>query len=178
MRPKHSKTIVVDANVARSAGQTEHPKSKACRGVLDAMLKYCHKLAWTSDIAEEWKRHESSYAKRWRAAMTARKKVHRLVDVQDANLRLQINESVMAVDKTNALLKDIHLIEAAIRSDSIIISCDQRVQKLINEAAQTTTAIRLICWCDPCQELDEAVNWVASGASIETTRRFGAGVRS
>ena len=110
--------------------------------------------------------------------MTARKKVHRLVDVQDANLRLQINESVMAVDKTNALLKDIHLIEAALRSDSIIISCDQRMQKLINEAAQTTTAIRSICWSDPCQELDEAVNWVASGASIETTRRFGAGVRS
>lgn len=105
--------------------------------------------------------------------MRARKKVHTLENVQDANLRLQISELVMAIDEINAILKDIHLIEAALRTDSIIISCDQRMKKLLTEVAKTTTAIRLICWSDPCHELDEAVNWVASGASIETNRRLG-----
>jgi hypothetical protein len=177
MKARRSKTIVVDADVARSAGITEHPRSKACRGVLDAMLKYCHKLAWTSDIAEEWKRHQSSYAIQWRAAMTARKKIRKLENVQDDDLRNQMSESAMTIDEINAILKDIHLIEAALRSDSIIISCDQRMQKLLTEAAQTTAAIRLICWSDPCRELDECVNWVASGASVEMSRRFGSGVK-
>jgi hypothetical protein len=70
---KHSKRIVVDASVARSAGQSQHPTSSACRDVLDSMLSICHRVVFTQAILDEWAAHQSRYAVQWLAAMKSKR---------------------------------------------------------------------------------------------------------
>jgi hypothetical protein len=48
-----SRRLIIDASVMRSAGETEHPVSKACRNTLFEVLKICHKVAVTTELLEE-----------------------------------------------------------------------------------------------------------------------------
>jgi len=54
-----SRRIVVDASVARSAGETSHLDSVLCREFLQAMLKICHRVVLTPEIEREWRKHAS-----------------------------------------------------------------------------------------------------------------------
>lgn len=47
MKKVTSKRLVIDACVARSAGETDHPISAACRGYLLDILAICHKIVMT-----------------------------------------------------------------------------------------------------------------------------------
>ncbi len=69
-----SRLFVIDTSVAKAAGETDHPVSKACRDFMRAMLDICHRMVMTSEISAEWNRRQSHYARKWRAAMVARKK--------------------------------------------------------------------------------------------------------
>ena len=69
--------LVIDASIARAAGRTDHPISKACRDFLEDVLKICHHVVLTKETSEEWKRHQSKFTLLWRSSMFARKKVER-----------------------------------------------------------------------------------------------------
>jgi hypothetical protein len=69
-----SRRIVVDASVARSAGETSHPDSTLCREFLLAMLKICHRVVLTPEIEREWRQHASRFSMRWLATMRSRRK--------------------------------------------------------------------------------------------------------
>ncbi len=62
---KKSKRLVIDSDVARSAGTKEDPISQSCREVLQAVLSICHKVVLTEDIFAEWKRHRSNFTFVW-----------------------------------------------------------------------------------------------------------------
>jgi hypothetical protein len=80
MPTKISRRLVIDASVARSSGgeAATYPTSKHCRDFLKATLKICHRVVMTPDIMEEWRAHQSGFARRWRVSMEARKKVERM----------------------------------------------------------------------------------------------------
>jgi hypothetical protein len=84
-------------------------------------------------LAAEWDRHQSLYAARWRAEMRTRNKVVDIADGQNEKLRNQLPMS-------RAILKDLHLIEAALATDKIVISLDDRAQvALCVEATKEVT---------------------------------------
>ena len=70
--------MVVDASVARSAGRTDHDRSRACREFLRWALKYCHHLAINADVEREWKKHQSDFTRKWRIDMEQKGKVNHL----------------------------------------------------------------------------------------------------
>lgn len=56
-QPAVARSLVVDTNVARSASESQHPVSDACRNVLETMLSSQHKVVLTATQLQEWQKH-------------------------------------------------------------------------------------------------------------------------
>jgi hypothetical protein len=76
MVAKNSQRLVIDASVARSAGDKDatYPQSVHCREFLLAVLDICHQIVMTPAIKAEWDKHQSKFALMWRRQMVAKKK--------------------------------------------------------------------------------------------------------
>ena len=76
MAKVRSRVLVIDASIARAAGEVSmHPTSRDCREFLQAVLRLAHRMAMTARIQEEWNKHQSNFARRWRTAMVARRRI-------------------------------------------------------------------------------------------------------
>src|SRR3712207_5775264 len=95
-RAKNSRRIVTDADVARAAGGADarHPSARACRDFLMRMLQICHRCAMTPELLDEWRRHQSRYARRWLTQMFARKKVVIINSHRDQQFRERVFRTV------------------------------------------------------------------------------------
>jgi hypothetical protein len=58
---KMSRQIVVDASIARSAGDGIHPASQMSRQFLLDMMTICHRVVTSPDITLEWQKHTSRF---------------------------------------------------------------------------------------------------------------------
>jgi hypothetical protein len=87
--------LVIDASVARSSGETDHPVSSLCRLFLKEVLEanFEFRLVMSDEILTEWKRHRSSYSLRSHATMTAKRRVIVLDNAWDEALRLAASSS-------------------------------------------------------------------------------------
>ncbi len=148
----HSRRLVIDASVASAAGQTMAPASRRCREFLQAVLRISHHATMTPLLREEWKSHQSLFAKAWLAEMTSKAKVEAVADVQNEQLRAE-------APATRSAQKDLHLIEAALVTDRIVISLDDtaRVELSVPAAAE-------VMWVHPVDEGGHVIYWLNKGA--------------
>lgn len=116
-----SRRLVVDASLAASAGRTIVPTSYRSREFLAEVLKISHRIVMTGELAAEWRRHETLFAARWRAEMRSRGKIVDIEGIQNDEVRKQVRLS-------QAVEKDLHLVEAALATDRIVVSLDDRAQ--------------------------------------------------
>lgn len=168
-----SRRLVIDADVGRSAGESEHPVSSACRGFLDAVRECKHRIVMTDAIQAEWERHRSKYAKKWLRSMWAKKQVVQIEVVRDERLRTRISNSVVSQTEKNAVGKDMHLIEAALATDKLIALRDEAVRAAFRAAAQPVKVLRRIVWVNPTNKGEAPVDWLRSGAKSERERQLG-----
>jgi hypothetical protein len=177
---RHSKRLVIDASIARSSGGEDatYPTSKNCRDFLTATLDICHQIVMTADILEEWNAHQSRFARRWRVSMEARKKVYRLDCEADEALRHKIKQFVPADKHYEAMIKDCHLIEAAILTDKIIVSLDDIARDLFTTITVKVGEFRNLVWVNPDNIEDEQpILWLEQGAKTEKKRQLGFRIR-
>ena len=130
-----------------------HPTSFRTREFLGEVLKISHQMVLTATLAREWDRHQSLYATTWRAEMRSRKKIVDLADVPDEEVRRQVPGS-------GAVQKDLHLVEAALATDKIVVSLDDRAQ-----AALCVDATRDVVWVNAVAEGGHAIYWLRNGAN-------------
>lgn len=175
MPQKPSKRLVIDASVARSSGDENavYPTSKHCRDFLSATLKVGHQAVMTEAIREEWNRHQSGFARQWRVSMAARRKLCIVNVAPDNNLRAKISGVAARPQDREAMLKDTHLLEAAIATDHIVISLDETVRLLFRTAAIRAGEIRRILWVNPDKIEEACIDWLESGAKNEKKRQLG-----
>lgn len=85
---------MVDASIAKAAGGegAVFPLSKHCRDFMTDMMEICHKIVMTEAIFEEWKKHESRFARTWRMRMIARRKLVQLAGVSDVDIKNEIDD--------------------------------------------------------------------------------------
>ena len=122
--------LVIDASIAGKGSQL-------CREFLHCVLNSdCH-IAMTSELTREWNRHETKYSLIWRKSMTARKRVLWLADAPNDALRKQMS--------TSDMLKDAHLLEAALVTDKRIASNDERARSDF----RGIPLVRLVLWINP-----------------------------
>ena len=175
MTGKMSRRIVIDACVGASAGESEDPTSRCCREFLDEVLSICHRMVLTRDIAREWDDHGSGFALRWRGAMESRGKVARVGDLPD--LGREIDSAAKTASDRKAMLKDAHLIAAAMAADGVIASRDARARDLFAGIAADVKGLGTIAW----QHIDEAdadaLRWLRAGARPDRSLRLASGDR-
>lgn len=93
--------------------------------------------------------------------MYAKKKVTALAS-QPADERLA--RDVLGTAETDverdALEKDLPLVEAALETDSIVISRDERARKLFQRAAMRVPKLRPLVWVNPVTD-EDLLSWLA-----------------
>ncbi len=170
-----SKCLVIDTDVAHSAGgiDAQHPTSKSCRDFLSAVRDTGHKVVTTSAIKEEWSRHQSRFTMTWFSSMVARRKVCWIDAPANEELRHKVEEVAPHENKRQAMLKDIHLIEAAFEADKIVISMDETVRGCFHEITLRVGVLKQIAWVNPCKDEETPIDWLKDGAELEKDRLLG-----
>jgi hypothetical protein len=167
---------VIDANVARSAGRkdAESIASQHCREFLETMFKETrHLIVITDAIEEEWLKHQSNFASHWLASMYKRGRVCTIEIPTRGRLRFKVLRTTLSEHERSAMLKDIHLLEAALHTDRTVISQDEKVRGYFHNAAQAVKAVTLVVWVNPCQDTETLLIWLQSGAECEKERCLG-----
>ncbi len=174
MATKSSQRLVIDASVARSSGGEDavFPTSKNCRDFLKAVLDICHHVGLTPEIRDEWHKHQSNFAKRWLISMFARKKAELIDSAEDQKLRDKISRAAQSEKARAAMLKDVHLLEAALATDKIVVALDETVRALFIEAAISVGEIRNVVWVNPDRVNEEPLLWLEEGAKPDKKRRL------
>ncbi|MHB8626334.1 MAG: hypothetical protein ACYDBJ_06285 [Aggregatilineales bacterium] len=172
------KRLVIDASIARSAGPegATFPTSKHCRELLKTVMTANHRVVFTPDITEEWKKHQSAFARQWKTSMYAHRRideiayetliqliVHKRLD----KLRVMIARIAMSDKNRDIMLKDCHLLEGAAITDEIVLSLDDEVRALFAQACAKIGPIRAIIWANPDSHNSEILIWLNEGASVK-----------
>ncbi len=184
---KKKRCVVIDADVFLAAGgeNAVYPKSVHCRDLLDAILKICHSVIAPQTIRDEWDRkHDTSnrnpsrFGTGWQKQMFSRKKVDvRNPEPLNQTLRDQITGLTLRQSDERILMKDIHLVEAALVTDKIIFSCDEECRKLFAAASRRIGVLRTLMWINPDSDAEECREWLKRGAPYDkkkTLKQFAA----
>ena len=170
-----ARDLIVDASVARAAGGEEatYPTSKNCRDFLRAFLGSPHRTVMSPPINEEWNKHQSSFARTWLVSIIARKRVRRIAPSERQDLREHLLSVAAHQKACDAMLKDVHLLEAALVTDKTVIALDEVVRGLFRGTTQTIGELRPIIWINPDKAEEEPILWLEEGAEAEKRRMLG-----
>ena len=169
LRPRR---LVIDADVAHSASEAKHPISSTCRKFLETMLEVGHHVVMTDEIKKEWHLHISKYSRRWRRQMYGRRLVTQIKVDEDEILRGRIDAAVY-LDQKAIVAKDVHLIEAAIATDRLVASQDERARRAFGNASANVSELKQIVWVNPTQDEEKPIDWLRDGAKTEAHRQLG-----
>ncbi len=107
----------------------------------------------TVALAGEWDKHQSLFALRWRAEMRSQAKIVDIGVVENADVRSQVTLSP-------AVMKDLHLVEAALATDKLVVSLDDRAR-----AELRVEATRDVTWVNAVADGGHAIYWLRAGAN-------------
>ncbi|WP_164114947.1 hypothetical protein [Stenotrophomonas maltophilia] len=150
--PAKKLEVVVDADVARSSGETEHPISSSCRRALNLMSENQHYFVACPKVLAEWRKHASGFAKRWLNNMIARKRVAFITASPDYASALA--EIDMDDKKKGIAQKDAHLIDAARAKGLFVTSRDDTARTSIQGISELSDLCRGIAWVNPVSEAE------------------------
>ena len=173
MAPRHSRQLVIDASVAGSAGGSEHPVSSACRVFLEVVSEVGHRIVMTDPIRAEWQCRPSIFSAVWLGQMTRRKMVVEIIGERTEALRERVYASLLP-DQKAAVAKDLHLIEAAISTERLVTSQDERARRAFAQASEGVSELKQIVWVNPTRTGESPIDWLRNGAQDEQHRRLGA----
>ena len=166
--------LVIDASMAAAAGSLEarHPTATRCRDFLIAVKGIGHRMAWSQAVKAEWDAHQSLFAMQWRVTMMNLKKLRPVQDENLEELRKAIKGHSDDQNVVAKMLKDAHLIEAALATDRRIASGDRNARGHFGRLATTLDSRQRLNWVDPVIKGEQAVKWLETGARLERARRL------
>ncbi len=121
----------------------------------------------TPDLRDEWNKHQSNFAAKWRRSMVARRKFCWVEPADSTELWQAIAATTESDKGIAAMSKDLHLLAAALATDHIVIACDEAVRQLFAVASRDVAELRSIAWVNPSQAEESAIAWLQQGAPIE-----------
>lgn len=153
--------VIVDASVARS-GADSSSSDVAIRSMALARAiahRDCATGAlMTPALQDEWRVHASRAMSAWLARMESLGRVRRERDRNVRDLRGAV-EQVVDAGVRSALVKDLHLSEAAILHRVPVASLDERQRRYLSTLASDYPGVRRIQWFNPAT--DDVTTWVA-----------------
>lgn len=166
---------MIDADVASAAGGEDavHPRSVHCRDYLEAVLTNDHRLVITREISDEWGRHQSNFSRSWRRRMYARKSVFALNVDASTSVVTGLKRVKSTKKQRDAMLNDMHLIDAALATDRTVSSLDGEARNLYARASHSLAELKRIVWVNPDQPAEDPIGWLQRGAKPERERTLG-----
>jgi hypothetical protein len=154
--------LVVDADIMRASGTSEHPESKNARLILEQIRVSGHRLVQTPALKKEHDKHKSRFAQTWRVSMVSKKQWLLVKPPENPVLRQHLVQAQNPDSKRDetAVLKDAHLLEAAAGSDFRIISRDSTAKKLFQNGCPLPEPYGRIQWADVSLYPDETLLWI------------------
>jgi len=158
--------------VARSAGGEGaiYPTLKHCRDFLQEVLQLPHRVVMSPPIQEEWNKHKSIFARTWLTSMVARRRVLYVGSASRDDLRPRLADCASNEKSHAAMLKDFHLVEAALATDRTVIALDEVVRRLFCGASSAIGELRTIVWANPDKEVEDVIQWLRDGAEPQSHR--------
>jgi predicted nucleic acid-binding protein len=160
----NSSHVVIDADVARSAGGAEHPVSKTARNLLQGIAESGLPVAFCPVLLAEWRKHRSQLSARWLSSMIARKKFHYLKPT--ANTQSEIEKCALSEKDRAVAEKDAHVVDIAIATGNFIASNDKVARGVFSVVAQNTTLLDGLIWAVPVDSSDVLVNIFNNGGLV------------
>ena len=127
-------------------------------------MEICHQIVMTEAIFEEWKKHESKFARAWRIGMIARRKLVDLGDVSDVDIMDEFDDLAVSQKDRAAMKKDALLITAALVADGLVASSDDTVRKLFSQACKNIARLGPVIWVNPATDYEAVSQWMRRGA--------------
>lgn len=164
--------MIIDACVATSASAKDKPVSTMCRNLLLEISSSNHKLGFTKQLEEEWSNHRSILGMKFLSSMKSRKRV---LFIQDSEGIYEIRDRIKDISdkqRIDAITKDLHLIEAALLTDKIVISSDKRARNNFGSIIHTIEELKELNWVNPVNVEENVIGWINSGAPMEEKRQL------
>ena len=105
--------------------------------------------------------------------MVARKKVAWRKVSQNDEFRTSIQNIGLSEKDRAAVLKDAHLIEAALETDLRVVSLDETARGLLRRAAQNVKPLKQVLWVNPTKDQEHTIEWLEGGAKDDQARQLG-----
>lgn len=144
--------LVVDASVLFAAGTSKAPVSSTSRAHLEMMERRGFGAAINQPILDEWNKHQSPWARKWRLRMTDRRLLIPVKPYIFRDLRIAI-QTYLEDNARPVALKDVHLVETALQADHIVVSLDESARNLYCFLVDYERNLARIFWLNPL--LDE-----------------------
>lgn len=170
MRSSASCTIVVDASVARSAGETDHPVSSRCREFLETMRECRHDFAANRELLDEWEKHWSRFSRSWLVSMARAGRLKSLQKAANKELWSDFSGEDCPETDYSRISKDLHLVDAALCTDKRVASCDDRVRGSLKTCLHLHPPVGDIAWVNPKFAVETPLDWLRQGAPCEDCR--------
>jgi hypothetical protein len=129
-------------------------------------------MAWSQAIKAEWDRQQSAFALQWRLSMFNLGKLREVKDEVLEALREAISAHSADANVVAIMLKDAHLIEAALVTDMRIAARDAAARGHFRRLAATLDLLHPLMWVDPVYEDEQVIAWIEQGAPPERSRRL------
>ncbi len=176
MLTRNPRLLVVDTDVAVSASASDpgaSPSLERCYLCLEAILTICHRAVLTPSALEEWDRHESVYMRTWITRMARKGKAPPVTAEADDRLRGLTEAVAKGEAEYDEMVKDWHLVEAALCTDMTVISCDGKARSRFARVAARYAKLGRMVWVDPASiEPEELTAWLESGAKARPEWRL------
>jgi hypothetical protein len=156
-QPIYIVELVIDTSIAVNAGSSATPRtedSRSCRSFLSFVEEQGHHVAFTAETMGEWRKHgnQAGFARGWLQRMYGGKRVHMLKVDEKTGIRQTIRRRIEAIAATkneqerDEIVKDIHLLEAAVATDNIVISSERRARAFYATASVVVNELCIIVW--------------------------------
>jgi hypothetical protein len=129
-------------------------------------------MAWSQAIKAEWDKHQSRFAAAWLVTMMNLKKLQPVQDEPLEEPRAAIEEHSHDENVVKIMLKDAHLVEAALATDLRLAALDETARGHFSRLAATLASLRRVIWVNPDREDEQAIDWLEEGARPERGRRL------
>jgi len=164
--------LVIDANIARSAGSSDVPDSRYSRECLSAVREHGHIAVFTQQLRQEWKEHASRISRQWWLSMAARRRIQN-VESAEFGAHLERACGCLAENREKeALRKDFHLARGALATDNTILSNESNFPGYLKIAARRVRILSTLHYGNPAAEGEPCIEWVRNGARPEGARRI------
>jgi hypothetical protein len=144
-----------------------------CTKFLNAIWLVGHVVVMSGELRAEWRRHRSRFSRAWQQRMFGARRVIVLDRAADKAFRAGISDATPEAAIAAILLKDCHLIEAALATDRRIASLDDQARQHFGRAAAHVQPLRRVCWVNPTVADEKPLDWLRQGAPLDRYRLLG-----